>query len=502
MNLLDRAIAYVAPAAALRRTLARSRIATMTRAGEFEAASKTRRTAGWIAPESSAATATGLTLATLRARSRQLTRDNQWAKAALEILDTNIVGAGIRPTALPGSDASKRAVELWHEWAGSTDCDAEGHKSFAALLGLAVRSTAEAGEVVIRRRPRRTSDGLTVPLQLQLLEPDHLDTTRDRRFGKDQPANTKRTVQGVELDKRGRRIGYWLFTEHPGDAVAITKSVRVRAGDVIHHFRPDRIGQVRGVPWGASCLVKLKDLDAFDDATLVRQVVAAMLVGFVRDIDSGSVDGAGTALEDKDPLKMEPGTWEELPAGKSMDFSDPPAFDGWVNAIDIGLHAVASGYGVTYEDLAGDYRKVNFSSARLGRQKVAGIVDAYRERCLIPQVCRGVWRWFLEAALLAGQLEEPAGANWQAPAPKITDPKAEIAAAKERVRNGFSSLSMEIQRLGGAPSEVLEELEADLDDLARRDLPLDCDTRQTTPAGAGPREDSDDPPEEPPADDA
>jgi hypothetical protein len=39
---------------------------------------------------------------------------------------------------------------------------------------MAARAMFEAGECFLRFRPRRPEDGLTVPLQLQMLSPEHL----------------------------------------------------------------------------------------------------------------------------------------------------------------------------------------------------------------------------------------------------------------------------------------------------------------------------------------
>ena len=70
----------------------------------------------------------------------------------------------------------------------------------------------ETGEVLVRRRLRRSSDGLPVPLQFQVLEADFLDTTKSGALG------AGRLVQGIEFDPVGKRRTYWLHAEHPGDA--------------------------------------------------------------------------------------------------------------------------------------------------------------------------------------------------------------------------------------------------------------------------------------------
>ena len=61
----------------------------------------------------------------------------------------------------------------------TTACDADGRLDFAGIQKQALRTVVESGEVLVRRRIRRPEDGLPIPLQLQVLEPDHLDATRD-----------------------------------------------------------------------------------------------------------------------------------------------------------------------------------------------------------------------------------------------------------------------------------------------------------------------------------
>ena len=59
------------------------------------------------------------------------------------------------------------------------------------------------------------------------------------------------------------------------------ETVRVPASEIMHLFRPLRPGQIRGEPWLARALVKLNELDQYDDAELVRKKTAAMFAGFV-----------------------------------------------------------------------------------------------------------------------------------------------------------------------------------------------------------------------------
>ena len=143
---------------------------------------------------------------------RDLVRNNPHAAKAVSVLVNNIVGAGIMPRAASGDAALDKEVDrLFEIWAH--DCDADGQLDFYGLQTLACREMVEAGEVLVRRRPRRAGDGVMPPVQLQLLEADFLDATRNGGIG------SGRAVQGIEFDALGRLRAYWLFGAHPGDAM-------------------------------------------------------------------------------------------------------------------------------------------------------------------------------------------------------------------------------------------------------------------------------------------
>jgi capsid protein len=79
----------------------------------------------------------------------------------------------------------------------------------------------------------------------------------------------------------------------PFSRLALTPT-RILADQVVHLFRPEVPGQVRGVSWFAPVMLRLGDLDSWRDAQLVRQKVAAMLTAFVTTTDGTAApfDGA------------------------------------------------------------------------------------------------------------------------------------------------------------------------------------------------------------------
>jgi lambda family phage portal protein len=293
------------------------------RAGaDYEAASSTRRTTGWTPPTSDINTLVFRSSEMLRSRSRDMVRRNPWASNALDAFVANCIGTGIKPQSLHSDAAIKEQIQsLWLRW--TDEADAAGLTDFYGVQSLACRSVMEAGECLLRLRPRLPKDALSVPLQLQLLEAEHLPSAETRKL-----ENGNYIRAGIEFNGIGRRVAYHLYREHPGDTshpLASTELVRVPAEAVLHLFRPLRPGQLRGQPWLTQVLIKLHELDQYDDAELVRKKTAAMFAGFITKnapqdslIGESNPDASGTAL-----TGLEPGTLQVLLPGEDVTFSTP-----------------------------------------------------------------------------------------------------------------------------------------------------------------------------------
>jgi lambda family phage portal protein len=474
----DRFLMSFAPRWALDRV--RVRAAAETLARHYEAASPGRRTENWARNYGDADNTIRPALVQLRNHARDLVRNNAWAKRGQRVIANNTIGTGIRPQAVSDqAEVAAQAMKLWNAWASTTECESEGRHTFYGLQHLAVKSIYEAGEVLIRKRPRRAKDALTIPLQLQVLEADHLDHSRTTL----EPSLAGGpTIQGVEFDKLGRRAAYWLFPVHPGSGRNTEPARRVPASEVLHVYYAERSGQTRGVSWLGNAIVAMKDLDVFDDAELEKQKVAACFAAFVTDT-MGAPPPIGEPST-TNPLveTFEPGMISELPPGKSITFATPPSMTSDSLAVRT-LRRMAAGIGVTYEDLTGDYSNVNFSSARMARLSHWGNVNDWQTNMLIPLFCQGVWDWAMEAAVIAGELPAQPGATWTTPPMPMIEPDKEGLAVSRRVRNGMLTLSGMAREQGLDPETHFAELAADFKKADALGLVLDCDPRKTTAAG-------------------
>ncbi|MFH0997686.1 MAG: phage portal protein [Pseudomonadota bacterium] len=298
----------------------------------FEGAGNGRRLSNWGTSTAGPNSTLFSSLGNLRARSRELSRNDPQIDGAMDCLVSNIVGMGISPRwQLSNSKLKKALQQLWADW--TQEADKDGLLDFYGLQALIARSIIESGEVFVRFYPRRSGSGLTVPLQLQVLEADHLDETYNTIA-----PNGNEIRMGIEFDKTGQRTAYWMFREHPGECFMTVANqfdrVRIPASEILHTFKPLRPGQQRGRPWLASLILTMHELNQFNDAELVRKKTAAMFGGFITSSseegnmpplfgNEGETDETGSPV-----IQMEPGTFPALPAGYNVTFSEPADVGG------------------------------------------------------------------------------------------------------------------------------------------------------------------------------
>lgn len=480
-NLIDRVVEYVSPSLASQRYASKFAISTIER--HYEGASKGRRTDGWKSPSTDSNATFNGSLQTLRNRHRDLVRNNPSAKRAVQIISTNVVGMGIRgEVSSKNKQNAKKITELWDKWAGTTACDHDNKNNFYGLQRLAIRSIVEGGGVIIRKRRKKYSDKATVPLKLQLLEPDFIDHSKRGSNG------DNHIFQGIEFAPDGEVVAYYLYDQHPGNAHGLRsiRSRRVDASEIKYIYRVDRIGQSHGVPWGTPVFIKLKDFDDYEDAQLVRQKIASCFAAFIHDSTGNhGATGIDKATSDDTSLvdKFEPGIIEILPPGKDIKMASPPSVQNYQEYTSVSLHSIATGYDVPYEALTGDYSQVNYSSARMAWNQFGRDLDDWQHLMLIPQLCDGCFEWFLEAISFLGVHIDSAMMKWIPPRRLLLDPTKEIPAKIKEIRGGLTTLRRALKSMGLNPDDIYQEREEDNKILDDKGIVLDSDPRHVTSGG-------------------
>ena len=460
-------------------------------AAVFDGASNGRRTAGWNARADAINTAIFQDGDLLRKRARDLVRQNWAAANGVESWVASAIGTGIKPKSLHPDRRIREALDyLFDRW--SSESDADGRTDFYGQQSLAFSAMVEAGECFIRRRDRRLSDGLTVPMQIQLLESEHVPYWLNKA-----EADRNRVVMGLEIDGIGRVAAYHMYADHPEDynfSRGKTDTVRVPAENIAHLFRQSRPGQRRGTTWLTQAMIKLRDLDKYDDAELVRKKMASMVVWWLTETDPNDPILATTETDSDDvaQLEIQAGQVVRLKPGEQVNTSEPAKSDaGYSDYMKHQLHEVAAAMGITYEMLTGDLEGVNFSSIR------AGLLE-FRRRCemiqwsvFIFQFCRPCWAWFCRAAAMNGSISagdlsanwaDYMAVQWHTPKWSWVDPLKEVQAEQLQVLAGFKSRGTVINEMGEDP-EVVDAQIAEDNARAER-LGLQFSTQFIPPPGS------------------
>jgi len=474
---IDRLLYVIAPNQALKREQARRALRA------YDAASKgTRRTSSWAARGTSQNAEVYAAAQILRDRSRELSRNNPFVKRAVQSMSNNVVGTGIRAKINSKNKRQKDKVyQDWTAWFDSTACDNDSRKNGYGIQKMVMRAVIESGDCLIVKKWDKSR---SVPLKLQVLEIDYLDTTKNSLIRGTGNQDGSYDFMGIRFNSKGDRIGYWLFDNHPGDPMNVgqVNSKFISADSVIHVFEQLRPGQQLGVPFGVSSFLRVRDMDEYQDAQVVKQKVAACYSAFVS-TESDPANG-----DDVDEFeRMEPGIIQHLRPGESVTFGNPPSVENFGEFSRTILQSIAAGFGTTYENLTGDLNNVNFSSGRMGWIEHHRNIEDWQYNVIIPQLCQKIWDWFLEGYELAQGGGRPnVTATWVPPRREMIDPVKEIKALGDAVRMGFMSPQDAILEQGRDPEEVLAEFKMWNDKLDSMGIVLASDPRQDIqPTGIG-----------------
>lgn len=460
----------------------------------YRSAGSGRRFAGFPATRLGPNAALLPNLDVLKARVRSLAKNVPYVRKGLRSRVANVVGCGIVPQSLAPEREQRRELEQWwFDWVD--DADVDGWSFYASQM-VAVWEMFLAGECFLRLRPRFASDEgvipglpLAVPLQVQIIAGEHCPVSENRIL-----RGGNRVRAGIEFDANipNRRTAYYLYRQHPDDGVPFsgprdTELVRVPASQVIHLFERTEPGQLRGVPGGATGLLRAHDKEAFDDATLQRLVVSSLLAIFVTspDAQKGPLDDEE---EEDGEVLWSPARVTKLLPGEDIRTPDlPDVGAGYADYHREVNRQLAASWDTTYEQFTGDLSDVDYSSIR------AGLVEFRRHaRMLIhsvisPIMNRRVWVEFIRAGLEAGRLKtiDPRAfkknplpflrVEWVPEGWEWVDPQKEITAAKEAVRGGFRTRSSVVREQGYNPAQVLEERKAELSDAHGAGVQFDTD---------------------------
>ena len=469
--------------------------AAPSRAGlRMYGAARNTKTTGYFGTTATSADAElQSSLAQLRSRSRQMVRDSGYAKRAKAILVNNIIGTGVGLQAQvlgTRGELNTRVnddIERAHrEWTRADNCHTGGALHFSDLERALCGEVVEAGEVLVRLHMRRFGSS-QVPLALEMVEAERLADG----VGMPGPtADGNEVRMGVEVDRFGRPVAYYLRQRHAGDirgGGGNERVERVPADQILHLRVTSRWPQTRGEPWFHTAVRKLDDVNEYSQHEISAARASAAYFATITTPESqnplmDAEDDTGQGMMDIAPL-----TIQELRPGEELSFHTPnrpnSAFSEFMRAM---LREIAAGVGTSYESLSRDYSQSNYSSSRLA---LLDDRDGYRalQQWWVRSFREPLYHLWLGQAVVARaipavpvdayatDMERYRAVLWKLRGWTWVDPTKEVNAYKEAVKAGFTTVTDVIAQTGGGMDieDVIATRKRELAMLDEADIEVD-----------------------------
>lgn len=490
-TLLDRAVNYLSPEAGMRRMGARLKLSAAMRlfggsGGYAGARHGTPATKNWNPALDGPNSATMPDLETLRANAADLERNAPIATGVINTNVTSTVGTGLLPYSRVDREFLKLTDEQADEWENAAErlfewwamslsrpCDLARRLDFYSMQGLALRSALGRGDLfAIRRYVDRPGDLLSTRVQL---------VEADRVSNPDGTPETERFMGGIEFDENGVALRCHVRSSHPGELLVTLRRIDQWVAEpfygaetgqlrVLHVMDPQRVGQVRGVPYLAPVIEALKGLDRYSEAELTAAVLQSFFTVFIKtesgedgledEGDPATLADATATPETERDVRLGIGKVVALAQGEEIQMADPKRpnqqFDPFVQAV---LRQVGVALEVPYELLIKHFAS-SYSASR------AAIIEAWRATSrrrdwLTRSFCQPIWEWVIEEAVARGLLSAPGffenplirqaycHAEWVGPAMGSLDPESEVNASEKLISLGASTHQRETARLTG-----------------------------------------------------
>ena len=460
-----------------RRGAARTQMALAMRA--FEAAQQDRLTQSWSTTDTHVNQDLVRALRPLRARARNLARNNDWAVRFVTMARTNVIGESgialsVRKTRPDGSldeEDNTRIERAFAQWGAA--CDVTQQLTWIDAQLLVANHLAIDGEIFVRFV--EGSDAGPYGMQLQFIDPALIDEEHNIDL-----ANGARIRMGIEIDSAGRRLAYHVGDERMLDVNQLGtarahRTTRIPAAQMLHLYIPEAVAQLRGIPWMRAAMTRMRHLSGFEESAVVAARVGASKMGFFETPEGDLAAVADEKAEDGTlTTEAEPGTFGQLPPGwKFSEFSPDYPHAAFGDFIKATLRGIASGLSVSYNSFANDLEGVNFSSMRGGlleEREVWKLIQRY----IADHFHARVYSRWLRMSLLSGQLDplkmsklaEYDAATWQPRRWAWVDPSKDVDANKAAIHGLLKSRGDVIREQGRDPEDVWVELEREEERLA------------------------------------
>lgn len=496
MNIFDRVVEAVSPAAALRRETARWKLQSIrafqnSGYDESGAARNKNSMRGWRASSKTPQEDIDKNIPVLRQRSRSLYMSAPLAVSAIKTNRTNIVREGLRlkstidadflrMTPDQAADWQRRAEREFELWAQSKFCDSTRVNNFYEIQQVACMSWLMNGDACVLLEYEKPTRTLPYGLRIHLIESDRVSTPNSTGNNvylyATNPDNGNRIFNGVEVDGNNRVVAYHICSTYPNSNLYSKKEwKRVKAfgehtnvPNVLMIYETERAEQYRGVPYLAPVIESLKQLTRYSEAEQMAAVINGFFTVFIKSTRGTSEIGFTGVTDEDDRIadgdrnyELGPGLVNVLNPDEEIDIADAKRpssnFDAFVTSL---AKYVGAALEIPVEILTKQFSS-NYSASR------AALLEAWKafrmkRAWLAADFCQSVYEIFLTEAIANNRLKAPGffldplirkaycGAQWNGPAQGQIDPVKEVNAAEKRISIGISTRQREtIEMMGG-----------------------------------------------------
>jgi lambda family phage portal protein len=348
-----------------------------------------------------------------------------------------------------------------------------------------------------------SSPGIDSPvkLDLRLIEPEqvaspHLPWTRGARA-------VPSEADGIVLDAYGLPAAYRVLRHHPGEANdwsgpgvgAEPKLDTLPASSVLHYFRPDRPGQLRGVPDITPALPLFAQLRRYTLAVIAAAETAADFAAVL--YTDAPANGEADPLEPMDEVELEKRMATVLPGGWKLGqvHAEQPTTSYAEFKREI-LNEIARCLNMPFNVAAGNSSGYNYASGRLDHQVYYKSIRVEQHHLQLAVLDRILKAWLNEAVLVEGLLPQslrtiaatlPEHA-WFWDGVEHVDPAKEANAQATRLANHTTTLAAEFARQGRDWEQELRQRAKELTLMNELGLAL-ATAPAAAPAANAPAED-------------
>jgi lambda family phage portal protein len=314
-------------------------------------------------------------------------------------------------------------------------------------------------------------------------------------------------LQGVQLDKKGRLMGYWIrpfvlgnfsYAPQPVYVEARTSWGRAKAVLIFDLLSP---GQIRGLSPIIAALTASHAKGTLREFTLAAALIQSMTATTiesdmptrqalgqfqVNDALQGYNDGtspeawlkARGEFYGEAKVQLQPGVVSHLAAGDKLKLHRSETPNATYDAFDKSLsREAAKAAGSSAEDLSGDYSQTSFSASRLAME-LPSRINERRRMAIVKPFYQTVYRAFLEEHIETGKIKLPAGAPefweaadaysnamWRGAGKPTSDPLKTAQADILELENGLTTLEAKLGERGLDFEEVVAQRKSEREQL-------------------------------------